>query len=775
MNRVDLGGERGNGIGREVVRDYSTNRQDVVYLESNWSGNDANPEERRIWGFLVKGLILVWIRIVGANLKVDSRLIKGLWSIFKIGRFSFNLFWQVGSDYLRLRFDFFIFRINLVGLLKLDLHRMRRFGKWCCERIVIHILLISFRKLFGIIRRYESDQYLRIDTLNQLLGFGKLVHISANGSRRFSSSFFSLLCFYNTLKSLFSLCFWCLRLTMTQGQWVTKSGGKMVEANKPCLKITVPRFDNSDLIASYDKTLIGRCMNPHKQDMKVLLFMLPRIWQVEERVVGTDLGMGRFQFVFQEEEDIAEVLKMEPFHFDYWMVSLVRWKPVLEVHYPSRIIFWVRVMDIPLQFRAAQTFRSVGEAIGEVQGEVDLREGRVRVELDGFKPLVFSMAVEFEEGVEIMVSLRYEKLFGFCRECFCMTHDQSRCPKLQEEVETMDNEKCVKTEARQQASSYKGAVTNGNGLEGASRDGQQHRAPLRSGNKGKGIARERPGPYKQAGTYQAYKERLPRGYGDGSSFRGRHYGNHDRRNVTQYSRNGEDGHQKLMMDAFKGVSRSSSQVVSQTSGVKKSGETPKACKALLFNEDTVPEVSKEEEVVEVLKKEQKELANVQAKRVPEGMFVQGTEETDETDSNPLDDANLMVEGAILSDSDLLVDVEEEEYKEWEQGEITDFMEEEDVMVHDKEAAGDKVDTEQEAAADAMGEEERDNNDESLEKAPKKKGGRPGPLAVGGSTKMRLVQNLVSPRKKNAAKIGGKTGDKGAGASKKATMKPKTSE
>lgn len=41
--------------------------------------------------------------------------------------------------------------------------------------------------------------------------------------------------------------------------------------------------------------------------------------------------------------------------------------------------------------------------------------------------------------------------------------------------------------------------------------------------------------------------------------------------------------------------------------------------------------------------------------------------------------------------------------------------------------------------------------------------------------MRLVQNLVSPRKKNAAKIGGKTGDKGAGASKKATMKPKTSE
>ncbi|KAG2322065.1 hypothetical protein Bca52824_015278 [Brassica carinata] len=138
---------------------------------------------------------------------------------------------------------------------------------------------------------------------------------------------------------------------MTQGQWITKSGGKMVEGPKPGLKISVPRFDNSGLIASYAKTLIGRCMNPPKQAMKMLLFMLPRIWQVEGRVVGTDLGRGRFQFAFESEEDIVEVLNMEPFHFDAWMISLVRWKPVVEVNYPSKIIFWVHVLDIPLQFR----------------------------------------------------------------------------------------------------------------------------------------------------------------------------------------------------------------------------------------------------------------------------------------------------------------------------------------------------------------------------------------------------------------------------------------
>lgn len=137
------------------------------------------------------------------------------------------------------------------------------------------------------------------------------------------------------------------------------------------------RFDNSELIASFSKTLIGRCMNPQRQDMKILLFMLPRIWNIEGRVVGTDLGMGRFQFAFELEEDIVEVLKMEPFHFDYWVILLVRWRPVLEPNYPSKITFWVRVMDLPLQFRAAETFQSVGEAIGTVQGPVDLIAGMV--------------------------------------------------------------------------------------------------------------------------------------------------------------------------------------------------------------------------------------------------------------------------------------------------------------------------------------------------------------------------------------------------------------
>lgn len=126
---------------------------------------------------------------------------------------------------------------------------------------------------------------------------------------------------------------------MTQGQWMVKSGGKKVQAPSMGLKISIPKFDNSVLVTEYSKTLIGRCMNPFKQEMNALLFHLPKIWNVDERVVGADLGLGRFQFDFDQEEDIVEVMKKEPFHFDNWMLSVVRWEPVMEENYPSKITF----------------------------------------------------------------------------------------------------------------------------------------------------------------------------------------------------------------------------------------------------------------------------------------------------------------------------------------------------------------------------------------------------------------------------------------------------
>lgn len=138
------------------------------------------------------------------------------------------------------------------------------------------------------------------------------------------------------------------------------------------------------------------------------------------------MGLGRFQFDFDREEDIVEVMKIEPFHFDHWMISIVRWEPRLEAC-PSDITFWVRVIGVPLHFWAEPAFRSIGMALGEVK-VVDLDSGMVQVVVNGFKPLCFETNVEFHSGEEIVIVLRYERLFGFCRKCFNLCHEEKDCP-----------------------------------------------------------------------------------------------------------------------------------------------------------------------------------------------------------------------------------------------------------------------------------------------------------------------------------------------------------
>ncbi|KAG7636064.1 Zinc knuckle CX2CX4HX4C [Arabidopsis thaliana x Arabidopsis arenosa] len=186
-----------------------------------------------------------------------------------------------------------------------------------------------------------------------------------------------------------SLGFVFVRILFGLGRGMSQSGlvnqGSNV-SNTMKLKIKVPRFDNSSLIEGYSKTLIGRCMNPAMQDMKSLLFMLPKIWKLEDRVVGANLGQG------------------------------------------------------------------------EVQA-VDLDFRRVQVKLDGFKPLCFEAAVEFHSGEETMVSLWYERLFGFCQRCYSLCHEQMRCPIFGDKGKQSIFKEDPKRDNTLQR--YKGAAING--------------------------------------------------------------------------------------------------------------------------------------------------------------------------------------------------------------------------------------------------------------------------------------------------------------------------
>ncbi|KAJ4889448.1 Uncharacterized protein Rs2_29196 [Raphanus sativus] len=248
------------------------------------------------------------------------------------------------------------------------------------------------------------------------------------------------------------------------------------EGTRKRLKISVPHFDNSALIKSCSRMLIGRCMNPGKQEIKALLTKLPKIWNLEDKVVGTDLGLGKFQFEFEKEEDIEGVLKHQPYHFDYWMIALGKWQPKKSLHYPSEIHFWVRVLGVSKEYRTVTTFESIGGAIGEVI-EVDLDQMRVLVVVDAFKELCFETSVDFKggefyDGEEVPILLRYERLFGYCENCGSLCHNEANCPtgKGAQQSQVKQTENRVGNGGwhdagthDERARSYKGVVINGNG------------------------------------------------------------------------------------------------------------------------------------------------------------------------------------------------------------------------------------------------------------------------------------------------------------------------
>lgn len=109
---------------------------------------------------------------------------------------------------------------------------------------------------------------------------------------------------------------------------------------------------------------------------------------------------------------------------------------------------------------------------------IDAEHSRFQVVVDAFKELCLETTVDFKggefyEGEEALISLRYEKLFGYCKICNSLCHKDDICP-LDKKNSTKSPER--KRETREgngggydggkhedRARSYKGVVINGNG------------------------------------------------------------------------------------------------------------------------------------------------------------------------------------------------------------------------------------------------------------------------------------------------------------------------
>lgn len=145
---------------------------------------------------------------------------------------------------------------------------------------------------------------------------------------------------------------------------------------------------------------------------------------------GADLGNDCFQFRFNKEEDVKEVLRNRPYQFGRWMIIVQRWEPIISQSFPAQIPFWISPKGIPLHYWHEKVVRDIGLELGELETyEVTKTTARIRVVVDGLQPLIMEAAMDYKSGEESIISLEYENLGNHCSICYRLSHLQSQCPE----------------------------------------------------------------------------------------------------------------------------------------------------------------------------------------------------------------------------------------------------------------------------------------------------------------------------------------------------------
>ncbi|RID58595.1 hypothetical protein BRARA_F01885 [Brassica rapa] len=207
-----------------------------------------------------------------------------------------------------------------------------------------------------------------------------------------------------------------------------KGKGILYEDDDEPIKLTSQ--GDSTILDEFSLSLIGKIPNPKKQNVEKLLQKMPSHWGLADRITANDLGNGKFLFNFTTEEDLQSVLCKGPFHFNFCMVVLVRWEPIVHDDYPWIIPFWVRLIGIPLHLWTENNLRNIGSRLGHVD-KVEHTEGRMLIGVDTRRPLKFTRKAESPEGDEVTLEIKYEMLFKHCSTCGMLTHEKEYCPSLE--------------------------------------------------------------------------------------------------------------------------------------------------------------------------------------------------------------------------------------------------------------------------------------------------------------------------------------------------------
>ena len=135
-------------------------------------------------------------------------------------------------------------------------------------------------------------------------------------------------------------------------------------------------------------------------------------------------------FVLDNKKEVEKIFVSKPWSFDKHLMVLQRFEnnsPVHELSFTWTAIS-IQIYDIPFCYLN----RRVADEICDVVGVVDrttsndeMEDGnfmRVRVSIDISLSLCRGQVLSLEDGGEVWVSFKYERLPNICYWCGCLTH-----------------------------------------------------------------------------------------------------------------------------------------------------------------------------------------------------------------------------------------------------------------------------------------------------------------------------------------------------------------
>lgn len=106
-------------------------------------------------------------------------------------------------------------------------------------------------------------------------------------------------------------------------------------------------------------------------------------------------------------------------------VILQRWEPVISESFPKQIPLWIELRGLPLHYWKPKMITDIGEELGELMDhEVTSTSDKMKVLINGPKPLTKETIIKFPNGSEAQVALEYKQLKKHCSHCHQLSHKE---------------------------------------------------------------------------------------------------------------------------------------------------------------------------------------------------------------------------------------------------------------------------------------------------------------------------------------------------------------